>query len=153
MNGSFVDFTQAVQAAYDDMGLVTDQDGRVFWVRANRNDARTIKDIQNEVAVIKRYLDEMAQGLEESSDGVKFVNARGCTLNQVLYFVFRGRPVVAYLGNGSYGLIYGYDQYNISCLWFPGTEFAYIEKIGLNDAAAFFTNNGANDFIAFLPAQ
>ena len=98
---------------------------------------KTIKDIQNEVAVVERYLDELAQGNEISTDGTRLVDARGCTLNQILYFVYRGRPVVAYLGNGGYGLIYGYDQYNISCLWFPGTEYAYFDKMGLNDAAAF----------------
>ena len=153
MNGSYVDFAQAVKAAYDDMGLVTDQNGYVFWVRANRSDVKTIKDIQNEVAVVERYLDELAQGNEVSTDGTRLVDARGCTLNQILYFVYRGRPVVAYLGNGGYGLIYGYDQYNISCLWFPGTEYAYFDKMGLNDAAAFFTDNGGNDFIGFLPAE
>lgn len=153
MNGSYVDFAQAVKAAYDDMGLVTDQNGYVFWVRANRSDVKTIKDIQNEVAVVERYLDELAQGNEVSTDGTRLVDARGCTLNQILYFVYRGRPVVAYLGNGGYGLIYGYDQYNISCFWFPGTEYAYFDKMGLNDAAAFFTDNGGNDFIGFLPAE
>ena len=50
-------------------------------------------------------------------------------------------------------LIYSYDQYNISCFWFPGTEYAYFDKMGLNDAAAFFTDNGGNDFIGFLPAE
>lgn len=153
MRGSYVEFAQAVRTVYDEMGIVTDQNGSVFWVRANRSDVKTIKDVQNEIVVIERYLDELAQGNEVSSDGTRLIDARGCTLNQVLYFVFRGRPVVAYLGNGGYGLIYGYDQYNISCLWFPGTEYAYTDKMGLNDAAAFFTVNGENDFIGFLPGQ
>ena len=81
------------------------------------------------------------------------MDARGLTLNQVLDFIFRGRPVAAWLGNGSYVVIYGYDIYNISCLWYPGTEFAYTDKMGLNDAAAFFEANGENDFIAFLAAS
>ena len=29
-----------------------------------------------------------------------------------------------YTGDGSYAVIYGYDAYNISCLWYPGTEQA-----------------------------
>lgn len=153
MKGSFMDFAQAVKAAYDEMGIVTDQKGKIYWVRADRSDVKTIKDIQSYGVVIERYLEELAQGNETSTDGTRLVDARGCTLNQVLYFVFRGYPVVAYLGNDSYGLIYGYDQYNISCLWFPGTEHAYVDKMGLHDASAFFMVNGENDFVAFLPPQ
>lgn len=153
MKGSYVDFAQAVRAAYDDMGIVTDQNGSVYWVRANRSDVKTIKDIQSRIITIERYLDELAGENETSSDGTRLIDARGCTLNQVLYFVHRGYPVVAYLGNGGYGLIYGYDQYNISCLWYPGTEYESSEKMGLNDASAFFVVNGGNDFVAFLPPQ
>ena len=93
---------------------------------------------------------DMADGKTTSSDGTELIDARGLTLNQILYFVYAGMPVVAYLGDGSYGLICGYDAYNISCLWYPGTEFAYTDKMGLNDAAAFFEGNGGNDFICFL---
>ena len=99
---------------------------------------------------VSRYLSDMADGKTTSSDGTELIDARGLTLNQILYFVYTGMPVVAYLGDGSYGLICGYDAYNISCLWYPGTEFAYTDKMGLNDAAAFFEGNGGNDFICFL---
>lgn len=150
MNGSYVEFSRAVQAAYEGMGIVTDESGYVYWTRVNRSDTKTVKEIQNETALAQKYLNELAQGSETSSDGTKLIDARGLTLNQVLYFVSEGKPVVAYIGNGSYGLIYGYDQYNISCLWYPGTEFASTDKRGLNDAAAFFAENGGNDFICFL---
>ena len=39
--------------------------------------------------------------------------------------------MAAYTGDGSYMLIYGYDPYNISCLWNPGTENANTDKMGL----------------------
>ena len=119
-------------------------------VRANRSDAKTIRDVQNMAGTVSRYLSDMADGKTTSSDGTELIDARGLTLNQILYFVYAGMPVVAYLGDGSYGLICGYDAYNISCLWYPGTEFAYTDKMGLNDAAAFFEGNGGNDFICFL---
>ena len=151
MEGVFADFGSAVQAAYDSMGIVTDQDGRVFWTRASRSDTKTIRDLQGEAMLVDRYLNEMADGKETSSDNTALIDARGLSLNQVLYFIFAGKPVVAYLGNESYVLIYGYDTYNISCLWYPGTEISYTDKMGLNDAAAFFEANGGNDFICFLP--
>lgn len=150
LKGSYAEFSSAVQAAYDGMGLVTDENDRVVWVRANRSDAKMIRDVQNMAGTVSRYLSDMADGKTTSSDGTELIDARGLTLNQILYFVYAGMPVVAYLGDGSYGLICGYDAYNISCLWYPGTEFAYTDKMGLNDAAAFFEGNGGNDFICFL---
>lgn len=151
MKGSYASYCDAVQAAYDGMGIVTDQNGRVFWVRAGRTDTKNIRDVQNYVPKIKRYLEEFSEGGRNTSDGISIVDARGCALNQILYFVYRGHPVAAFYNNGDYGIIYAYDQYNISCLWYPGTERQYTEKIGLNDAAAYFSANGENDFIAFLP--
>lgn len=155
LKGSFVDFSSAVQAAYEEMGLVTDHKGRVFWNRVNRSDSKTLgsfRELEQGAAQAERYLAELADGRETASDGTELLDARGLTVNQILYFVFRGEMVAAYLEDGSYGLIYGYDPYNISCLWNPGTEEMYTEKIGLNDAAAFFEANGGNDFICFLPA-
>ncbi len=150
MNGMFVNFSSAVEAAYDGMGLVTDGNGCVFWNRVNRNSARTIREMSGEEALVRRYLSEFARGEEMSSDGVCFIDASGLSLGQILYFVSQGKPVAAFLGDDSYGLIYGYDQYNISCLWYPGTEYAYSDKMGLNDATAFFENTGRNDFVCFL---
>ena len=154
--GIYADFTGAVQAANDGMGLVTEENGRVFWSRVNRSNARTIgslREIAAKVPVIEKYLSELAEGNMTSSDGTELLDGRGLTLNQVLYFVFRGNPVVAYRGDGSYGLIYGYDAYNISCFWVTGMTEISAEKIGLNDAAAYFEVNGENDFICFLSAE
>lgn len=153
MQGAYVNFRKAVLAAFDGMGLVADQNGRVFWVRANRSDTKTIRDIQTYVPRIRKYLEEFGEGSSISTDGTEIIDARGCTLSQVLYFVYRGMPIAAYYKNGDYGLIYGYDQYNITCLWYPGTEQEYTEKIGLNDAAEYFSSHGENDFLCFLPAK
>lgn len=153
MNGSFVDFSEAVQAAYDGMGIVTDQDGQTVWVRASRDNSRTIKDVKNYIPRITRYLQELSEGSYVSADGTRIIDARGCTLNQVLYFIHAGNPVAAYLGGGEQAIIYGYDQYNITCLRYPGTEREYIEKMGLNDAAAFFEAYGENDFVCFLTGK
>lgn len=150
LRGRFVHFADAVTAAYDDMGIVTDEAGRVFWARADRPDIRTIRDPQSLVTDIERYLREFADGELETSDGGAIIDAGGLSLNQVLYFVGRGYPVAAYTGDGSYMLIYGYDPYNISCLWNPGTENANTDKMGLNDGADWFDSNGGNDFVAFL---
>lgn len=150
LQGRFTRFSDAVAAAHDGMGIVTDEKGRVFWARADKAAARTVRDPQSLVTDIDRYLEGFARGDTETSDGGAIIDAGGLSLSQALYFVSRGYPVAAYTGDGSYVLIYGYDQYNISCLWNPGTENAYTDKMGLNDAAAWFEANGGNDFVAFL---
>lgn len=153
MNGSYGSFAKAVQAAYDGMGIVTDANKRVVWVRANRSVSRNVRDVHNYVAKTDRYLEELSQGADTAADGTKIIDARGCSLNQVLYFIFRGMPVTAYVGGGNRVIIYGYDQYNISYLWNPGTESEFTDKMGLNDAAAFFETNGENDFVCFLEVK
>ena len=150
LRGIFRSFPDAVTAAYDGMGIVTDETGRVFWSRVDRADIITLRDPESLVPDLDRYLKSFEAGEEETSDGGAIIDAGGLSLNQVLYFISRGYPVAAYTGDGSYAVIYGYDTYNISCLWYPGTEQAYTDKMGLNDAAAWFEANGGNGFAAFL---
>ena len=153
LRGVFESFTDAVSAAYDGMGIVTDGDGNMFWSRVGRADMMTIRNPESLVPDLERYLKGFEEGDQETSDGGAIVDAGGLSLNQVLYFISRGYPVAAYTGDGSYAVIYGYDSYNISCLWYPGTEQAYAEKMGLNDASAWFEANGGNGFVAFLFAD
>lgn len=153
LRGVFESFTDAVSAAYDGMGIVTDGDGNMFWSRVGRADMMTIRNPESLVPDLERYLKGFEEGDQETSDGGAIVDAGGLSLNQVLYFISRGYPVAAYTGDGSYAVIYGYDSYNISCLWYPGTEQAYTEKMGLNDASAWFEANGGNGFVAFLFAD
>lgn len=153
MRGAFSSFADAVQAAHDGMGLVTDEADRVLWVRANRSDSVSLRELSREAMTVSRYLEEMAQGEEISSDGTLLLDGGGLELNQVFYYIFKGKPVAAFLGNGSYCLITGYDIFNITCYWYPGTEMAYADKMGLNDAASFFAANGKNDFVCFLSPE
>lgn len=76
LKGSYAEFSSAVQAAYDGMGLVTDENDRVVWVRANRSDAKTIRDVQNMAGTVSRYLSDMADGKTTSSDGTELIDAR-----------------------------------------------------------------------------
>lgn len=153
MQGSFASFKKAADTAFDGMGLVTDENGRVLWVRASRSDTKNIRNVQSYIPKVSSYLNDLSGGKLTAEDGTVIIDARGCTLNQILYFVYSGIPVAAYYKDGEYGLIYGYDPYNITCLWYPGTDREYSEKIGLNDAAAYFLKNGGNDFVCFLPGK
>lgn len=153
LQGSFVTFADAVTAANAGMGLVTDETGNVLWSRIDRNTTKTVRDLPEKIQEIKGYLSDLASGMEISEDGMRLFDARGLTLNQVLYFVSEGWPVAAYPGDGTWGLIYGYDTFNISWCPNPEAEELITEKIGLNDAAAFFEAAGETDFVCFLPSE
>lgn len=140
--GSRRSFTDALTLAYDRMGLVTDSNYEILWVRVDRPAIRNMKDPLTAGALLIRHLDEFTES-RKYDDGIFLMDARGCSLSQVLYFVGKGCPVVAYTGQGSYLLVSGYDQYNVT-LYDPASGES--RKMGQNDAAAYFENLG-NDFI------
>ena len=145
LKGTTQDFVKAVEMAYEDMGLVTDQDQNILWNRTNRGTIRTIRDVPNTSSAILSHLEEFTES-REFDDGIVVLDAKGLGLNQILYFVDQGLPVVAYTGEGSYVLIIGFDQFNVT-LYQPETGENW--KMGLNDASAYFQNL-QNDFICSI---
>ena len=139
--GSSRSFIKALQLAYDKMGIVTGQNQQILWNRVNRPPVKSMKDPLKKGAAFNRNLSGFAD--DGLMDGVFMIDARGATLNQILYFIGQGCPVAAYTGQGGYVLISGYDQYNVT-LYNPETKDS--QKMGLNDASAYFSGLG-NDFI------
>ena len=84
-----------------------------------------------------------SQGSRSYNDGVTVLDARGCTMLQMLYFIDQGIPVMGYTGEGSYLLLCGFDQYNVT-VYDPVSRETY--KVGLNDSTEFFRARG-NDFV------
>lgn len=143
------DFSEALQLAYDKMGIVTDKDHRILWNRAKRGNIRTIRDPQSAFASLARYLDNFTQSQVYDDENLAVLDARGCSLTQMLYFIDQGIPVAAYTGEGQYLILYGFDQYNVSVLD-PQTGEVY--KAGLNDSTEFFRIRG-NDFICAVSVE
>lgn len=142
------DFSEAVALAYEQMGYVTDTTGRILWDRINRETSQTVKDPVNIAYRLTNHLDEFAEN-KIYSDNTMILDARGCSLNQVLYFIDKGCPVVAYTGDKQYLLLYGFDQHNVS-VYNPSTKET--SKMGLGDAGFYFENLG-NDFVCALFIQ
>lgn len=140
--GSSKNFKTAMDMAYDHMGLVTDENQHIVWDRINKRPIVNIKDPMTQAARLLRGVEEFT-GSQTYEGGLLMVDARGCSLNQVLYFIDKGMPVLAYTEPGRYVLLSGYDQYNVT-LYDPLTQQS--EKMGLNDAAAYF-DALKNDFI------
>lgn len=136
------DFNEAVQLAYDKMGIVTDSSHQLLWGRVNRGTTRNLRDPLSAWEPVQRQIDSAGLG-HVSEEGVAVLDARGCSMMQILYFVDKGIPVIGYTGEGSWLMICGFDQYNVT-LYDPATGLTY--KAGLNDSTEYFRVCG-NDFI------
>lgn len=138
-------FLDVMLLAFDSMGFVVDRDQRVIWNRVDRANRIEISHPQMRAQKLTDCLGSFQED-QQSDDGYTILNARGCTLNQVLYFVGQGIPVAAFNQDGGYFLICGYDNFNVS-LCFP--ESGETIKMGLNDAGNHF-NSAFNDFICMV---
>ena len=85
--------------------------------------------------------DQLQEGIEQ-----RVLDVSGCTLDQVLYFVSHGSPVIAQTLQGPV-IIVGYDEFNVFLLD-PGTTEWYYG--GLNDSTAMFEEAG-NVFLTYMP--
>ena len=140
--GSSGSLSEMVGMAYDKMGFVTDENHMILWNRINRPDTANIKNPEAVARRLTKRLDEM-EGNKAYDDGIIVLDARKCTMHQMLYFIGRGCPVVAYMENGEYVLLYGYDQYNVS-IYRPSDKTT--TKMGLKDGEEYFKTM-KNDFI------
>lgn len=141
-------FAKALNIAYDRMGIVTDQRQNILWNRVSRSNARNIRDTVTALTPLSRHLDDMT-GSKSFNDGVVMLDASGCSLMQVLYFIDQGIPVVAYTDEGSYLILTGFDQYNV-VTYDPQTKET--TKIGLNDATEYLKGRG-NDFVCAVQLE
>lgn len=146
--GSSRSFINAVQMAYDQMGYVTDNSQHIVWDRINRRTARTIKSPMDQARMVTKYLDSFT-GSRQYDDGLIIIDAGGCNMNQVLYYIDKGIPVFAYTEPDRYVLLTGFDQYNIT-LYNPETQETW--KMGLNDGGEYFKIL-QNDFICAVSVE
>lgn len=140
--GSTTDFPQAMAMAYEKMGVVVNQDHQILWSRVNRGTVQNIGDPLTAFAPVERKLEGFS-GSKGYGDGMTVLDARGCGMMQMLYFIDQGIPVLGYTGEGSYLLLCGFDQYNVT-VYDPEARETY--KAGLNDSTEFFRQRG-NDFV------
>lgn len=146
--GASRQFAEAVNLAYDKMGFVTDESGHLVWNRINRQPIRNLKDPSGAAGAVMSHLDGFTRSTLYE-DGIMVIDATGCILNQVLYFVDKGIPAVAYREDGSYVLLSGYDTYNVT-IYDPDAQETV--KMGLGDAAAHFENQH-NRFLCGLKIE
>lgn len=140
--GKYVKFADAVAAAYDSMGFVTNEQNQMIWVRGNKVNSYNIRDVAVAARRLERYRSEFTEN-KRLEDGNLMLDASGCTLNQILYFVGKGMPVLVYTGERSYSYITGYDQAHVT-FYDPETDNS--ERMELDQAQEYLDHLG-NDYI------
>ena len=150
--------SDAIAAIYDRVGLVVDAGQNVIWARGNQKaEARiTVNDRadmtlvpciqalllqQGVTADVSRMLQDglsVREILDEALPG-KALDLTGCTLQQTLYFISQGHPVILLTGETTADLMVGYDNYNIT--FYNVLDGTYY-KMGRNDTAAYLAKQG-----------
>ena len=124
------------------MGVVVTNRLDYVWVRGDRPNKTEIP--LDQVPQSMRGGATDAASLAEGEEGT-VLDLRGCTLDQVLYFVGHGHPVQVVTVDGPRTIV-GYDEYNTYLLR-PGEEewFYY----GMNDSTELFEQSG-NQFYTIV---
>ncbi|MCR4674242.1 MAG: hypothetical protein K5675_04460 [Lachnospiraceae bacterium] len=162
---------KAIIAADEQMGIVVDSNQHYIWKRGKGSTKATISGIsvgssdvgantsaqclsammvlQGENVEVNELLAQGQTPLSILSSTLKdctVLDLTGCSLSEVLYYVYLGNPVYARIGENEAYLIVGYDALNITV--FDPSSGAN-KKIGMEDATELFSGQG-NVFISYL---
>ena len=164
------ELNKAIHEAYEVMGVVVDEDMNYVWTRGTRDLFKTISiqpyrasgrnktlaaSLQVLCAQEGMQLAHVEQDLEEGLSPVEIISSAlrnyrgvslyGCTLQEVLYFINAGHPVLAVMGNREAAVITGYDTKSVT-VYFPYTGDS--EQMETAEAEAYFLKNH-NRFISY----
>ena len=164
LEGIFDTASDAIQAVYDRMGVVADSSGRCVWTRANRAAERHVElkapataasREESLGACISMMLSQeglsydVAGGLQSGMNAYEILNEafsgravdlQGCILNQILYYVDQGRPVLAVTEGDKAELIVGYDVYTNLVIYDPLEGSTYLRSE--EDAESYYAAYG-----------
>lgn len=137
---------EAIRRADEKVGVVINNAKEFVWERGNKKESSKIRLENIPDAIRSGSMDVAAL---EAAIGKDVVDLTNCTLDQVLYFVSQGRPVIAATPTGS-TIITGYDDYGNLILLDPGASETYF--YGPNDSKELFETAG-NRFISYLNTE
>ncbi len=153
----------AINAVYDNMGIVVDAGQNLIWARGVQSDEKRItvsSDCVTDdagmtlVPCVQALLEQQAVSLDveemlesgasiydilEESLGSRALDLSGCTLQQLLYYISLGHPVIVLTGDTTADLIVGYDNYNVT--FYNPLDGTYYKK-GRNDTADYLEEMG-----------
>ncbi len=155
---------EAIALVYDQMGVVVDSRSGQVWTRANRStealiDLGAVTPAASQEESLSACLSIMlrlgnasmdvnsalAEGktayeiLNEAFSGGA-LNLQGCSINQILYYVDQGYPVLALTEGNRAELIVGYDAYTNLIIYDPLTGTTYVTA--QDTAEAYYASYG-----------
>lgn len=168
--GIYTDVAEAIQTANEYSGVVLNQQQNYIWEKSKRQTRIKINQVSQEGAdngnslsvclaqmlkaagytvAVKPLLEQGESALSILRRYVEgdVLDLTGLPMDQVLYYVSRGYPVLAVLEEDKGVLIVGYDEFNL--LLMDPINGGIIYKKGLNDSREYFDNYG-NSFISFV---
>ncbi|MBR6228110.1 MAG: hypothetical protein IKQ97_00050 [Eubacterium sp.] len=166
---SFEDVRKAIKEADKQMGVVISGDHKVVWERSgafNQNNlgdmtiVRTGKNVSNIAACVTMVLGQVsdqsispgaltAEGKTPYDMLAEYIenplNLRGCTLDQILYFVSNNKPVIAMTYDDKGVVIAGYTLHEL-VIYDPDMGKRTVSRSKFED---FFKKNG-NRFLCYM---
>ena len=134
----------AIVRADSQYGIVVDQNQNYIWERGNRQDAAELPLAQISQSILSGNMN-LAE-LEAQLPDKKVLDLSGCVMDEILYFISEGNPILADTADGI-RLLTGYDQWGNIRYYEPGAEETYL--LDDVDSLELFEKSG-NIFIGFL---
>lgn len=171
IEGSYEEAVDAIEVAKEKIGVVLDNKQRLVWekgVKATQSiityfeeinlTARSNKSIESCLEIMLSYqnvnvgIEKLSVANRSAFDVLKEyskyspIRLTGITLDDALYYISKGRPVLAITDTNKAVLIYGYDAFNIMMIDPTKSE---VVKVGIGDSTNLFKNAG-NVFLSYL---
>ena len=152
--GAYKEACDAIHVANDNAGVVLNNKMQLVWERGVKTNSYTLDRFENVNwdVTISKTMDRCMELMENdkisrgSYSEYTPIRLTGISLDDALYYVYTGRPVVAMTNREDGVLIYGYNTFNIM---FINPKSQKVEKMGLQDANDLFEQAG-NVFISYL---
>lgn len=172
IEGAYENAADAIRVAKDSIGVVLDNRNRLVWERGIKAAKYIISDMEalmnsrstdgNSVEacielLLKYQKTPISMEQISGEDGTAYeilkkyskftpIRLTGVALEDALYYVSKGKPIIAMTDVNTAVLIYGYDSFNIMIIDPSANKIA---KMGIQDSAKIFENAG-NIFISYL---
>ena len=142
--GMYEHANTAIVKADELLGVVVNQSHQYIWERGNKATESTIPLSSIDPCVLNGTMDEAA--LAQQLPDKMVLNLAGCNMDEILYFISEGNPVLADTTEGI-RILNGYDQWGNISFYEPGADDTYL--LSDEDSLALFEKSG-NQFIGFL---
>ena len=152
--GVYKEAADGIRIANDNAGVVVNNKMQLVWERGVKSNSYVLDRFENMSwsTTTSKTMDKCMELLrnDKLSRGIhsEFTPLRltGINLDDALYYIYTGRPVIAMINREDGVLIYGYSPFNIMVI---NPKSQKIEKMGLQDANDLFQQAG-NVFISYL---